>query len=123
MNLVGDRLVAALLLPALLALPVAARAAERRCGWLENPTPANFSLRDRNGEWLLAKQGGYQAEGMDIMPDMTKAGWVETNVHYGYGCACLTVVTDRRRQQVTRILSAQPVPLARCRADQSLPRP
>ena len=53
--------------------------AERRCGWLANPTPANYWLNDRDGEWTLSAQGGYRAPGMDEMPDMTTNGWVETN--------------------------------------------
>ena len=98
-------------------------AAERRCGWLENPTPANYSLRDREAEWTLSEQGGFQARGIDSLPDMTTAGWVETNGHYGYGCACLTVTVDRKRTRVIDLSSAQPVALARCRSDHRLPRP
>src|SRR5918999_3279183 len=66
-------------------------AVERRCGWLQNPTPANWWLIDRDGEWLIGVQGGYQAPGMDEMPDMSTAGWVEVNGHYGYGGACMGV--------------------------------
>ena len=113
----------AVLLLVLSLVPVRTVAAERRCGWLENPTPGNFSLQDRGGEWVLGVQGGYEAQGFDSMPDMTTAGWVETNGHYGYGCACLTVETDAKRRQVTRILSARPVPLGQCRADRRLPGP
>ena len=36
---------------------------ETRCGWFSDPTPANASLYDRDGEWIIAVQGGYQAEG------------------------------------------------------------
>ena len=118
-----------LLLPALVpAMMVAAptasaqRGAEQRCGWLSNPTPGNYWLRDRQGEWLLSSQGGYAARGIDNMPDMTTRGWVETNGHYGYGCACMSVQTDRRNGRVTRLFSARPVPLAQCRRDRSLPR-
>ena len=107
----------------LFLLPVRAVSAERRCGWLENPTPGNFSLRDRGGEWVLGVQGGYEAQGFDSMPDMTTAGWVETNGHYCYGCACLNVATDPKRKQVICILSARPVLLGQCRADRQLPRP
>ncbi len=108
----------------LMAASGPARPAERRCGWLENPTPANYWLRDRQGEWTLSIQGGYVAEGYDDhMVDMTTRGWVETNVHYGYGCACLDVVVDAATKRITRLVSAQPVPLARCKADKSLPRP
>ena len=66
---------------------------EKRCGWLINPTPANWWLGDRQGEWELGVQGGYQAPGKDELPDMSARGWVETNGSYGYGCACLTVTT------------------------------
>ena len=34
-----------------------------RCGWFSNPTPANASLYDRDGEWVIGVQGGHQAEG------------------------------------------------------------
>jgi hypothetical protein len=108
----------------LLSLLVAAApaGAERRCGWLDNSTPANWLLTDRDGEWLLGSQGGYQAPGLDDMPDMSTRGWVETNGHHGHGCACMTVTTDRRAMRVTRIHSATPVPLRQCRADRRLPR-
>lgn len=114
------------LLPAVLLTAVSAqgqRGVERRCGWLSNPTPANFWLTDRDGEWLLGAQGGYQAPGMDDMPDMTGCGWVRTNGNYGYGCACMTVRTDRQSRRITRLVSAQPAPLAQCRRDRRLPRP
>ena len=114
------------MLLALLLLAVAADqsppATERRCGWLHNPTPANWWLVDRDGEWLLGAQGGYQAPGMDEMPDMTTAGWVETNGHYGHGCACMEVAVDQRTRRVTRIHSATSIPLRRCQADRALPR-
>ena len=57
------------------------------------------------------------------MPDMTTRGWVETNGHYGYGCACMTVSTDRRdhadhpdpfRRRRCRCASAAPT--GACRA-------
>ncbi|HWT13340.1 MAG TPA: DUF4087 domain-containing protein [Allosphingosinicella sp.] len=114
-----------MLAPLLVALALAAQPAagsERRCGWLHNPTPANWWLIDRDGEWLIGAQGGYQAPGMDDMPDMSTGGWVETNGHYGYGCACMDVITDRRSSRVTRIFSARPLPLRQCRADRRLPR-
>lgn len=95
---------------------------ERRCGWLHNPTPANWWLVDRDGEWLIGAQGGYQAPGMDEMPDMTTAGWIETNGHYGHGCACMDVTVDRQSRRITRIASATPLPLRQCRQDPALPR-
>ena len=110
------------LLLAAAAMLVAAPATERRCGWLHNPTPANWWLVDRDGEWLIGAQGGYQAPGMDNMPDMSTAGWVRTNGYYGYGCACMDVTVDTRSRRITRIAAARPLPLRQCRADRALPR-
>ena len=115
------RLAAALLL-AVAATPASA-AAERRCGWLHNPTPANWWLDDRDGQWVLGTQGGEQVPGMDILPDMATRGWVRTNGYYGYGCACMSLDTDRRSGRVKRVISATPVPLRQCQADKRLPRP
>jgi hypothetical protein len=97
--------------------------AETRCGWLYNPTPANWWLEDRHGQWIIGSQGGYQAPGMDNMPDMTTAGWVEENGSYGYGCACMRVTTDAASGRISRIFSATPRPLRQCRNDRRLRRP
>jgi hypothetical protein len=94
----------------------------RRCGWLSNPTPANWWLTDSEGQWIIGTQGGDQAPGMDDMPDMTTAGWVETNGHYGYGCACMTITADAEGK-VIRISDATPKPLKQCQADRKLPKP
>lgn len=94
----------------------------RRCGWLSNPTPANWWLTDAEDRWILATQGADQAPGMDEMPDMSTAGWVETNGSYGYGCACMTITADAEGK-VTRIADASPKPLKQCRADRKLPKP
>jgi len=102
------------------AAPTAA--SERRCGWLDNPTPANWWLTDRHGRWLMGAQGGYQADGLDRMPDMSRIGWIRTNGYYGYGCACLTGRFDRAQRRLVRLTSATPLPLARCRADRALPQ-
>jgi hypothetical protein len=74
-------------------------ASERRCGWLSNPTPANWYFIDRKGEWVIGEQGQYQIpdKSWDVMPDMTTKGWVKTNGHYGYGCACMTVRVDQEQ--------------------------
>ena len=105
------------------AAAVATPAPAKRCGWLVNPTPGNWWLIDRAGEWELGFQGGYQAPGMDTMPDMSTRGWVETNGSYGHGCACMTVATDARARRITRVIRATPMPLATCRADRRLPKP
>jgi hypothetical protein len=102
--------------------PAAGTKGVRRCGWLSNPTPANWWLTDAQGQWILGTQGADQAAGMDEMPDMSTAGWVETNGSYGYGCACMTITADSEGK-VTRIADAQPKPLQQCRADRKLPKP
>lgn len=91
---------------------------ETRCGWFSNPTPANAWLYDRDGEWTISVQGGYQAEG--DWPDFPPKQWVETNVHYGYGCACLKVTVDRSTSKIIKIESARARPLSVCRRDKAL---
>lgn len=93
---------------------------ETRCGWLENPTPANLWLTDRDGEWIINVQGGHQAE-MDTWPEFAPGQWVVTNgVSYGYGCACLKLVADPRSRLVVRVLSAAAKPLSACRQDKAI---
>ena len=92
--------------------------AEMRCGWFSNPTPANASLHDRDDEWIISVQGGYQAEG--DWPEFSPKQWVETNVHYGYGCACLRVQVDQSTKRVIKIESARARPLSVCRRDRAL---
>src|SRR4051795_6416 len=65
---------------------------EMRCGWVSNPTPSKASLHDSDAEWIIGVQGGYQAEG--DWPEFGPKQWIETNVHYGYGCACMKVRVD-----------------------------
>ncbi len=91
---------------------------ETRCGWFSNPTPANASLYDHDGEWIIGVQGGYQAEG--DWPAFGPRQWVETNVHYGHGCACLRLRVNRETHEVITIESARARPLAACRRDRSL---
>src|SRR5204862_191377 len=68
---------------------------ENRCGWVDNPTPANWDLTDKDGTWSIGVQGGRQAEGdVPEFPE-SKAYWKKTNVNYGYGCACLRVKVDK----------------------------
>jgi hypothetical protein len=96
----------------------ASEKSEMRCGWFSNPTPANASLYDRDGEWIIGVQGGYQADG--DWPDFSAKQWIETNVHYGYGCACLRVSVDRATEKVIKIESAKARPLSACRRDRAL---
>ncbi|WP_396332320.1 DUF4087 domain-containing protein [Burkholderia anthina] len=99
-------------------------APEKRCGWLENPTPANWWLVDKDDSWTLSTQGSPPVPGFDTMPDMSTHGWVVTNAGmHGYGCACLDLEIDPRTRDVTRIVAARPLPLKRCKADRTLPAP
>ena len=93
---------------------------ETRCGWFSNPTPANISLYDRDAEWIIGVQGGYQVEGDWDWPSFKDGQWVETNVHYGYGCACMQLRVNRRTHEVLEIKSVRARPLAACRRDPSL---
>lgn len=38
-------------------------ASELRCGWLQNPSPANQWLTDKDGTWDISLQGRYSALG------------------------------------------------------------
>jgi hypothetical protein len=93
---------------------------ERRCGWFSNPTPSNASLYDRDGEWIISVQGGHQADG--DWPDFGPRQWIETNVHYGYGCACLQLQVNRSTHRVIAIESSKARPLSVCRNDRKLKR-
>ncbi len=115
-----------LIIPALIsglsifALP--SFAAENRCGWLQNPTPANWWLTDRDGTWTISAQGGYQARGMDNMPPIGEREYVRINGSYGYTCACLRVVTDRNQMRIISIQSGKQLSLRTCRQDPALPK-
>ena len=98
----------------------AAGAARTRCGWFSNPTPANASLHDREAEWSIGVQGGHQAKG--DWPSFGPKQWIETNVHYGYGCACMSVEVERETHRVLEIKSARARPLSACRRDKALKR-
>jgi hypothetical protein len=94
---------------------------ETRCGWFDNPTPANVTLYDREAEWIIGVQGGYQVEGEWDWPSFKRGQWVRTNVgSYGYGCACLKMRVDRETSHVLEIKSMRPQPLSVCRQDRTL---
>lgn len=95
---------------------------ETRCGWFSNPTTANIWLYDRDGEWTIGVQGGYQVEGDWDWPDFKPGQWVKTNGNYGYGCACLQTRVDNETHHVLEIKSSRALPLATCRQDRSLKR-
>jgi len=91
-----------------------------RCGWIDNPTPANWWLTDRDGEWVIGAQGGHQAEGdLPEFPNNSQY-WVKTNGNYGYGCACLMMRANPNDKQVIQIKSGRALPLSKCRLDPAL---
>jgi hypothetical protein len=93
---------------------------EQRCGWLDNPTPGNVSLHDKDGEWTIGVQGGHQAEG-DWSPPYKPGEWRKSgNASYGYGCACLTVKVDAEEKNILEVVSAKARPLSACRKDKAL---
>jgi hypothetical protein len=108
---------------ALLLLLAPAEAPAKRCGWIANPTPGNWWLTDRDGQWVLGSQGSEPVPGMDVIPDLSEREWVSTNGYYGYGCACLSMSVDKRSGRVRRVHAAQQRPLKACRADRRLPKP
>ena len=93
---------------------------ETRCGWFSNPTPANISLYDRDGDWTIGVQGGYQVEGEWDWPEFKPRQWVRTNGNYGHGCACLQLRVDKESGRVLEIRSARARPLSACRRDRAL---
>ena len=98
-----------------------ANALETRCGWLANPTPANWYLKDADGTWTLSTQGGYQASGMENIPDLDRAEYVRTNGNYGYACACLDVDTDGNQMRIIRVQNTEQLSLSTCQQDRNLP--
>jgi hypothetical protein len=105
---------------AVFAVAMPAAANEYRCGWLQNPTPANWYLQDREGSWTISTQGGAQAEGMENLPSFSKTEYIKTNGYYGYGCACLEVQTNSSQMRITSIQSGQSLNLDVCQTDPAL---
>ena len=107
---------------ALLAAGTAADAAESRCGWLQNPTPANWWLVDGDGTWTMMTQGGgHEPEGFDRIPDISAGDYVRTNGNYGYACACMKVETDADEGRILAIHSFRQLSISQCSNDSALP--
>lgn len=100
--------------------PMLGRAASLRCGWLDNPSPGNASLFDRDGEWTIAVQGGHQADG-DWPPAFGAGEWIRLGPgDYGYGCACLSVDVDASEKTILNVTSGKARPLSVCRKDSAI---
>ena len=120
----GRRLASAGVTVALtLAASLCPALAEERCGWLENPTPGNWWLKDAHGVWIISTQGGAYAEGTEKLPQPQPDRFVATNGQYGYSCVCLTGAFDVHAQTMTRVDLARTSPLSVCRNDKALPAP
>lgn len=96
---------------------------QRYCGWLDNPTPGNWWLRDRTRQWTLATQGAPGAPGWEDVSFEGKQQSVETNGSYGYSCACVTMRGNPRTGRVEEVRTVRFQPLRICRADRRLPAP
>lgn len=106
----------------LLALPLCATAAEKRCGWLENPTPGNLWLIDAESDWTISIQGAgfIDEDSIDKMPTIDDKEFVRTNGHYGFSCACLNVKTDKVKSEIVKVYGGQQLLLKQCLEDASL---
>ncbi|NBN77092.1 DUF4087 domain-containing protein [Microvirga tunisiensis] len=113
-----------LLLPLSLAAGVAEAAPETRCGWVVNPTPGNWWLTDRDGDWILATQGSdAEALGMENIGDISAGDYKAVNGPYGYACGCMKVETEvsGEGRRITVVYSFKQGKLAQCARDKTLP--
>jgi hypothetical protein len=95
---------------------------EKRCGWVSNPSPGNWSLIDKDGTWEIAAQGEEGAlEGLPEDRPTGKRWWVSgKSGGYGYGCMCLRVSVDKQTMRVVKIESGTSLPLTTCRKDKTI---
>jgi hypothetical protein len=105
------------------AAQAGAALADTRCGWVVNPTPGNWWLADRQGQWILTTQGLDRDPGMDKIPDLTTHDFVRTNGYYGYACGCITGAFDTGAKVVIEIKRFARKPLSACRKDKGLKAP
>ena len=89
-----------------------------RCGWWDNPTPGNVFFTDRDGEWTIAMQGMYEAEG--DWPTFGRDQVAPRDAPHSHGCACARMQGDPRSRLVGRFTEAHARPLKVCRADPAL---
>jgi hypothetical protein len=98
--------------------------AEKRCGWLENSTPANLWLIDNDSEWTLSVQGrGFISEkSMANMPFINQEEFVRTNGNYGFSCVCLNVKTNKEKSEILEIYGGEQLLLKQCLEDPNIYR-
>ncbi|WP_091828158.1 DUF4087 domain-containing protein [Marinobacterium iners] len=100
-------------------------AEETRCGWLENPSPANMWLIDRDGSWDISVQGTpniLDDKSMELLYQATanENEFVRTNQNYGFSCSCLTVDLDKEKNLIIAIYKSKQLPLKKCLEDISI---
>jgi hypothetical protein len=106
-----------------LSLCCGSAVAETRCGWLHNPTPANWWLTDTKATWTVMTQGGPEPAGFAHISDISRKSFVRTNRNYGYACACIGGEFDAAESKVVRIVTFKQMPLRVCRSNRALPKP
>lgn len=100
-------------------------AKETRCGWLENPSPANIWLIDHDDTWAISVQGApisLDDKSLDLAYQAIKnqQEFVRTNQSYGFSCACLTIDADKDEKSIKVIYKAQQLTLKQCLEDTSI---
>lgn len=106
----------------LVVLPFSVMSAEKRCGWLENPTPANLWLIDSESEWTISIQGrGFiNEDSMENMPTIDQNEFVRTNGYYGFSCVCLNVKTNKENSEILEVYSGEQLLLKQCLEDPNI---
>ncbi len=106
----------------LVAMPFDAYSAEKRCGWLENPTPGNLWLIDADAEWIISTQGvGFADEkSMEHMPKIDEKEFVRTNGYYGFSCVCLDVKTSKAESRILKVYKGKQLLLKQCLEDPAI---
>ena len=108
-----------------IAVDAAPSRIENRCGWFNNPTPRNAWLNDKDGEWIIAIQGEYEANG-NWNPSFdldNERKFVRTGSSYGYGCICMKVESDLPTKKIRKVSSIKIKNLSDCRKDKNLKEP
>ena len=124
-EIIMQKIMLLLLCVAFAGVTQAAPKSQKRCGWLVNPTPANWLLMDADGSWWFSAQGSpayIPDEDWDNLPKMSERDYVKTNGDYGYSCACLNVRVDQKNKNIVRIYGGKTLPLKQCLADKKLPK-
>ncbi|RZM96348.1 hypothetical protein CQJ28_24425 [Escherichia sp. E2562] len=96
---------------------------ELRCGWLQNPSPSNQWISDKDGTWDISIQGRFTSSGIEKLKGFPDKEFVKTNENYGYGCACISADVDHDEKKVIKIYSSKILPLSRCQGDRTLSEP